>query len=39
MRDRRPCGARPMREERFCFGRHPDKQDEAAEARRLGGLP
>ena len=32
------CLARPMREEEFCFWHSPDHADEAAEARRLGGL-
>jgi hypothetical protein len=34
----RPCRATPMREEPFCFWHSPDTAEEAAEARRLGGL-
>lgn len=33
-----PCRAAPLRGEPFCFWHHPDHADEAAEARRLGGL-
>ncbi|MCZ7537527.1 MAG: hypothetical protein M5T61_17560 [Acidimicrobiia bacterium] len=36
--DGRPCGAPPLRDERYCFAHHPDKAEEVAEARRLGGL-
>ena len=36
--DGRPCGATPMRDADRCFWHHPDKADEVAEARRLGGL-
>jgi hypothetical protein len=36
--DGRPCGARPLKSGRFCFVHDPDKSDEAAKARRLGGL-
>src|SRR5881396_1177722 len=35
--DGSPCGATPMRESAFCFWHSPDHQEEAAEARRLGG--
>lgn len=38
MPDGRLCGAPPMRGERYCFAHHPDKAEEAAEARKLGGL-
>ena len=37
-RDGSPCGATPMRDQPFCFWHHPDHKQEAAEARRLGGL-
>ena len=33
-----PCRATPMRGENFCFWHHPEHTEEAAEARRLGGL-
>lgn len=36
--DGRPCRATPMRDEPFCFWHAPETADEAAEARRLGGL-
>jgi hypothetical protein len=36
--DGRPCQATPMRDEPFCFWHAPETADEAAEARRLGGL-
>lgn len=32
-----PCGAWPMRGEPFCLWHNPLREDEAAEARRLGG--
>ncbi len=32
------CGATKMREGEFCFWHAPEKEEEAAEARRLGGL-
>lgn len=32
------CGATPISESDLCFWHHPDYQQEAAEARRLGGL-
>jgi hypothetical protein len=32
------CQARPLREESFCFWHHPDHAEEAAQARKLGGL-
>jgi hypothetical protein len=34
----RPCRATPMRDEPFCFWHAPETAEEAAEARRLGGL-
>ena len=34
----RPCRARPLRDEPYCFWHSPDHTQEAAEARRLGGL-
>ena len=34
----RPCQATPLREEPFCFWHAPDREEDAAEARRLGGL-
>ena len=37
-RDGRPCGATPMRGKALCFWHDPSTADEAAEARRLGGL-
>jgi hypothetical protein len=36
--DGRACGAPPLRTGRFCYWHDPEKSDEAAEARRLGGL-
>ena len=38
MPDRSPCRANPMRDEQFCYLHHPDHKQEAANARRLGGL-
>src|SRR4029453_1972646 len=37
-RDGRQCGAPPIRGEAFCLWHSPEREDEAAEARRLGGL-
>jgi hypothetical protein len=37
-RDGRRCGAPPIRGDRFCLFHSPEREDEAAEARRLGGL-
>src|SRR5215210_2083629 len=34
----RPCRATPMRDEPYCFWHAPETAEEAAEARRLGGL-
>ncbi len=34
----KPCGAAPLREGQFCFWHEPDKAEDVAEARRLGGL-
>lgn len=34
----RPCRATPMRDQPFCFWHAPETAEEAAEARRLGGL-
>jgi hypothetical protein len=34
----RPCRAFPLRDSAFCFWHTPEKEEEAAEARRLGGL-
>ena len=34
----RPCRATPMSDEPFCFWHSPETAEEAAEARRLGGL-
>jgi hypothetical protein len=34
----RPCRATPMRDEPYCFWHSPETADEAAEARRVGGL-
>ena len=34
----KPCRATPMRDEPFCFWHSPETAEEAAEARRLGGL-
>ena len=36
--DGRACGAIPLRDGPFCFWHAPEKEEEAAEARRLGGL-
>jgi hypothetical protein len=36
--DGRPCGATPQKEVPFCFWHDPGNQEQAAEARRLGGL-
>lgn len=36
--DGRSCRATPLRDEPFCFWHAPETADEAAEARRLGGL-
>lgn len=33
-----PCGSAPMRDARYCFWHNPDTTEQAAEARRLGGL-
>lgn len=33
-----PCGAPPIRGERYCFWHHPEYATEAAEAQRLGGM-
>jgi hypothetical protein len=33
-----PCGTAPLRGEAFCLWHHPDYAEEAAEARRQGGL-
>ena len=37
-RDGRPCGATPLRSKPFCFWHDPEHEEEAADARRLGGL-
>ena len=37
-RDGRQCGASPMRGEEFCLFHSPEHAEDAAEARRLGGL-
>ena len=34
----RPCRATPLRDEPFCFWHAPETAEEAADARRLGGL-
>ncbi len=34
----RPCRATPMRDEQFCFWHSAETAEEAAEARRIGGL-
>lgn len=34
----RPCRATPLRDEPFCFWHAPETAEEAAEARRIGGL-
>jgi hypothetical protein len=36
--DGRACGAPPLRTGRFCYWHEPGKGEEAADARRLGGL-
>lgn len=38
IRDGRLCGATALRDGAFCFWHDPDKEADAAEARRLGGL-
>jgi hypothetical protein len=38
MANGRPCRATPLRDEPFCFWHAPETAEEAAEARRLGGL-
>lgn len=37
-KDGLPCGATPQVDRPFCFWHDPERQEEAAEARRLGGL-
>jgi hypothetical protein len=34
----RPCRATPMRDARFCYWHNPATQEDAAEARKLGGI-
>src|SRR5450759_4754433 len=36
--DGQPCQMAPLRERPYCFSHDPERADEAAEARRLGGL-
>ncbi len=36
--DGQPCGAPPLRDGEFCVMHDPERADEMAEARRLGGL-
>ena len=36
--DGRPCRATPLRDDPYCFWHAPETAEEAAEARRLGGL-
>jgi hypothetical protein len=36
--DGRPCRAGPLRDRPYCFAHDPERADEAARARRLGGL-
>lgn len=36
--DGKPCLATPLRDRPFCFMHSPEHQEEAAEARRLGGV-
>jgi hypothetical protein len=38
MQDGRACRAGPQRDRPYCFSHDPERADEAAEARRLGGL-
>jgi len=38
MEDGRPCRAGPQRERPWCFLHDPERSEDAAEARRLGGL-
>ena len=38
MPDGRACRAGPQRDRPYCFSHDPERADEAAEARRLGGL-
>jgi len=38
MPDGRRCRATPLRDSPFCFMHAPEKEEEAADARRLGGL-
>ncbi len=37
-KNREPCGATPLRDSRFCLWHSPDHTEEAAAARRLGGM-
>ncbi len=37
-KDGEPCGARPRRDDEFCFLHSPETANEAAEAQRQGGL-
>ena len=34
----KPCGAPPLKDGQFCFWHEPDKAEDVADARRLGGL-
>jgi hypothetical protein len=36
--DGQPCQMAPLRDRPYCFSHDPERADEAAEARRLGGL-
>lgn len=38
MPDGRSCRSAPLREEEYCLFHSPDHEEEATEARRLGGL-
>ena len=38
MPEGRPCRATPLREQPFCFWHTPEREEDATEARRMGGL-
>ena len=38
MPEGRPCRAAPLRDQAFCFWHTPEREEDATEARRMGGL-